>query len=209
MTTWIEGDNGNRASVEYWGSEESAIDEANDLRRQLAAAQHELAEARRALEGLKPAHKCECIARIHNMQPGRDWWLGKLTEPVPEWPHETHCLHIKTPLKDIVLLCNMGDLQGLTVLCDIPFPIVNATWKERMRAAYQRAAMVDIIIDDKSMRVPSATLAFLLKAQAGIDPHRVVWKQMPAGVPEKCLADTDHIEVRSGDEFWTSPAGTF
>ncbi len=91
---------------------------------------------------LHPPHQCRCIARIHNMAPGREWWLGELTERVSEWPHETHCLHIKTPLKDIVLLCNIGDLQGLTVLCDIPFPVKNPTWKERMEAAYRRAAQV-------------------------------------------------------------------
>jgi hypothetical protein len=104
------------------------------LKEQLAARERECGE-------LRPLHKCKCVARIHNMMPGRDWWLGELTEKVPEWPHETHCLHIKTPLKEIVLLCNMGDLQGLAVLCDIPWPIVNPTWKERMKDAYERAAL--------------------------------------------------------------------
>jgi hypothetical protein len=100
-----------------------------------------LKEPVKSNELLCPPHKCRCIARIHNMAPGRDWWLGELTEPVPEWPHETHCLHITTPLKSVVFLCNRGDLSGLAVLCDIPFPIVNETWRERMSDAYKRAAL--------------------------------------------------------------------
>src|SRR5687767_9838333 len=85
--------------------------ELTAARSQIAALTTERDEAREQaerLEGaLKPEHKCKCIARIHNMAPGRDWWLGELTEKVAEWPHETHCLHIKTPLKDVVFLCNM------------------------------------------------------------------------------------------------------
>lgn len=66
-------------------------------------------------DGLKPKHKCEFIARAF-MGENRDWWLGKLTEQVPEWPAETHCLHLKTPVKDVVFLCNSGDFQQLAVL---------------------------------------------------------------------------------------------
>ena len=43
---------------------------------------------------LKPRHKCKRIAAAL-MGEGRDWWLGKLTEPVKGWPQETHCLHMK------------------------------------------------------------------------------------------------------------------
>lgn len=121
--------------------------------------EHISAERDRLREGLQPLHKCRCIARIHNMAPGRDWWLGELTEKHPDWPNETHCLHIKTPLKDVVLLCNMGDLQGLTVLCNIPFPVVNERWKERMEAGYRRAAMPDLNEVVDKMLAPQATPA--------------------------------------------------
>lgn len=97
-------------------------------------------EAERELEErLRPPHQCRPVARIHNMAPGREWWLGFLTEPIADHPSETHCLHIKTPLKEVWLLCNIGDLQGLVVLCDIPFPVVNEVWKERMETSYLRS----------------------------------------------------------------------
>ena len=91
---------------------------------------------------LRPPHKCKPIAKINNMAEGRDWWLGELTEPfyAPDGAEETHCMHIKTPFKEIWLLCNMGDLQGLAVLVDVPFPILNQRWKDRMTTNYKHSA---------------------------------------------------------------------
>ena len=92
-------------------------------------------------ENLRPPHTCKKIAEIVNMNEGREWWLGEITEPfyAPDGTKETHCLHIKTPLKEIWLLCNIGDLQGLTVLANIPFPVTSQEWRERMEKHYQQS----------------------------------------------------------------------
>ena len=94
-------------------------------------------------EELRPPHVCKKVATISNMGKGRDWWLGELIEPfyAPDGVKETHCLHLKTPLKEVWFLCNQGDMQGLTVLTNIPFPVVNDAWRDRMALHYQNAAM--------------------------------------------------------------------
>lgn len=87
-----------------------------------------------APEGLKPPHKCEIIARAPNMAEGRDWWIGRLTEPVfVRGTKEKFCLHLKTPLKDVVFLLNDGDLGQLAVLlgCAQGKPICER-WVERL-----------------------------------------------------------------------------
>ena len=77
-------------------------------------------------------HKCKPIARM-SMDEGRDWWLGELTEPIPGWPNETHCLHIKTPLKELVLGVNMGDMMQLAVLAQIVHGCpINPHWLDNM-----------------------------------------------------------------------------
>lgn len=80
---------------------------------------------------LRPGHKCKPLARAVMME-GRDWWIGELLEAVPEWPHETHCLHMKTPLKDVSFLCNVGDFEQLMVLSNVVVELKNPEW---LRAA--------------------------------------------------------------------------
>lgn len=84
---------------------------------------------------LRPEHKCKPLARAVMMQ-GRDWWIGELTEHIPEWPLETHCLHMKTPLKDVSFLCNSGDFEQLLVLSNVVVKLKNLVW---LRAATARA----------------------------------------------------------------------
>lgn len=69
--------------------------------------------------------------------------------------------------------------------------------------------MARVSIDDKQIELPQRTEGHMLKAVAGIDPHRTVWKRMPVGVPEKIIHDTATIDLKDGDEFWTSPPATF
>ena len=57
---------------------------------------------------------------------------GELLEPVPEWPHETLCLHMKTPLKDVSFLCNAGDFEQLLTLSNVVVQLESLPW---LRAA--------------------------------------------------------------------------
>ncbi len=66
------------------------------------------------------------------MAENRNWWLGKLLEPIPGYPNETHCLHIKTPLKEVVLGINQGDMSLLAVLCQIVCGPINPEWLNSM-----------------------------------------------------------------------------
>ncbi|KKL09010.1 hypothetical protein LCGC14_2570130 [marine sediment metagenome] len=88
---------------------------------------------------LKPDHKCEKIATAY-MTEGRDWWVGRLLETVKEHPQETHCLHMLTPLKDVVFLVNEADFQWLTVLARAAIGPLDERWLESVtRGAIKRA----------------------------------------------------------------------
>ncbi len=76
-------------------------------------------------------HRCKKIASLP-MGKNRDWWLGKLLEPILEYPNETHCLHIKTPLKEVVLGVNQGDMSLLAVLSQIVCGPINPDWLNSM-----------------------------------------------------------------------------
>lgn len=76
-------------------------------------------------------HKCKKVAAM-KMGEGRDWWLGELLEPLDDFPRETHCLHIKTPLKEVVLGVNRGDMEQLAVLCQVVCGPINPHWLEHM-----------------------------------------------------------------------------
>lgn len=76
-------------------------------------------------------HKCSILAQAC-MGRGRKWWAGKLRERVKEFPAETHCLHLKTPLKDITFLCNEADFQQLQVLCRVVTGKLSETWINSM-----------------------------------------------------------------------------
>jgi hypothetical protein len=80
---------------------------------------------------LKIEHKCKLIARAC-MGEGRDWWCGELTEPIKEYPLETHCLHLKTQFKDVVFLCNKADFQQLQLLGRSITGKLDETWVESM-----------------------------------------------------------------------------
>lgn len=84
-----------------------------------------------ATERVKPPHKCRRIASAV-MDVDRDWWIGELLEPVPEWPKETHCLHMKTPIKNVVFLCNGGDFEQLLVLSNVVVELQNLDWLNSM-----------------------------------------------------------------------------
>jgi len=100
----------------------NAIKRANE---ELTALSHEKPEA------LRPVHKCECLLRAC-MGEGRDWWVGVLTEKVKGYPEETHCLHLKTALKNVVFLCNKADFEQLLVLCRKVTGEVNEAWIKAM-----------------------------------------------------------------------------
>jgi hypothetical protein len=86
---------------------------------------------------LKIKHKCKLIARAC-MDKGRDWWCGELTEPIKEYTLETHCLHLKTQLKDVVFLCNKGDFQQLQLLGRSITGKLDESWIESMLKVIKR-----------------------------------------------------------------------
>lgn len=91
-------------------------------------------------ERLRPPHKCEPIARVPPdlMDEGRDWWIGKLTERHPEWKGETHCLHIKTPLKEVWFLIWEGDMQWIAALGHAAFGPISLEWLDRTAASARK-----------------------------------------------------------------------
>lgn len=79
-------------------------------------------------------HKCKKIAELP-MEAPREWWLGELLEPISDYPRETHCLHIKTPLKEVVIAVHRGDMELLAVLCQVVCGSINPHWLENMEKA--------------------------------------------------------------------------
>ena len=66
------------------------------------------------------------------MGEGREWWIGKLTEPVTEHPSETHCLHLKTNAKDVQFLCNEADFRNLIIICRAVVGQPSESWLKSM-----------------------------------------------------------------------------
>ncbi len=64
-------------------------------------------------------HKCTKIAQIETHLEDRTIWLGKLDKVFEKAPLETHCIHITTPLKEIVLGVNKSDSWWLISLGQI------------------------------------------------------------------------------------------
>lgn len=96
-------------------------------------------------------HKCRPVAKVTNMGPGREWWMGELLEPIPGHEEETHCLHITTPYKSVVWGVNLGDMMAYAVLAhivhkelvkDFDGPI-NPNWLDAMERNYRKAAEED------------------------------------------------------------------
>ena len=101
-------------------------------------------------------HKCLRIARMP-MREGRDWWMGELTERLPDHPHETHCLHIQTPLKSVVLGVYRADLDYLAVLAQmVGGGPLNPHWSEKMADLMRRLAD-DTAFADYRRRVGGGT----------------------------------------------------
>lgn len=96
------------------------------LAEMLERANRDLANAQRDL--LLTGHKCQPMAEMR-MEPPRRWWLGRLTEPIAAYPDETHCLHIKSPLKEIVLGLQEADFVQFVAICEIALGYrINPTW---------------------------------------------------------------------------------
>ncbi len=116
---------------------------ASDLAERLRDMSYEVGVAQRAVlinaadaldNQVLSEHRCRKIASM-KMGPDRDWWLGELLEPIRGFPTETHCLHITTPLKDVVLGVNRADMEQLAVLCQIVCGPINPHWLETMAEA--------------------------------------------------------------------------
>lgn len=89
-------------------------------------------------------HKCKKIASM-KMGEGHDWWLGELLEPIAEFPTETHCIHITTPIKSLVLGVNRADMEQLAVLCQVVCGQINPRWLSNMEKALRHRAGVSSI----------------------------------------------------------------
>ena len=77
-------------------------------------------------------HKCEMVARGFMMNEGRDWWIGRLTEKIEQWPEEDYCLHLETPAKKVVFLLNQGDLYQLMSLCQAIVGVTSLAYIDSM-----------------------------------------------------------------------------
>lgn len=89
------------------------------------------------------SHKCRPIARGVSCEDGREIWLGELLEPIPDHPRETHCLHITTPAKRVVLGINAGDMAALAVLAQIVDGLIDNDWLNSMEIVFRKRAVVD------------------------------------------------------------------
>jgi hypothetical protein len=92
-----------------------------------------------ATDYLLTGHKCRPVARLM-MSPGRDWWIGELLAPIDGHPEETHCLHMKTPLKEVVYGINAADLQQLAVAARVVCGVIDPAWIEAMVGIVQHRA---------------------------------------------------------------------
>lgn len=94
-------------------------------------------------------HKCREIARVPNYQPdhgdGVWWFIGELTEKIPGHERETHCIHIKTPLKpEIVFGVNVTDAGPYAVIGQILYSgPVNPHWVDRQERRYRKNSRKD------------------------------------------------------------------
>lgn len=112
----------------HWSSVQEMHDDYVALERQM----HQWKQA------AEPPHECEFVAR-GVMAENRDWWIGKLTTVIPEWPNETHCLHMRTPIKSVVFLCNGGDFEQLMVMSNAVVNLADLEWLKSMtREAMKR-----------------------------------------------------------------------
>lgn len=77
-------------------------------------------------------HKCECISHAPAMAEGRSWWIGKLLEPVPDFPEESFCLHLQTKIKNVTFLCNEADFRNIIVMCAAAIGLPDIDWLHSM-----------------------------------------------------------------------------
>lgn len=64
-------------------------------------------------------HKCRPVAVVDLPGIGRDIWLGELLAPIPGHETETHCIHITTPYKSVVLGVNITDVGWMATFASI------------------------------------------------------------------------------------------
>ena len=81
------------------------------------------------------------------MDDGRVFWIGELLEPVEDFPHETHCIHITTPVKSVVFGVMHGDAAVMAVAAQIIHKDglksdkpINPRWIDLQEAHYRAAA---------------------------------------------------------------------
>lgn len=87
------------------------------------------------MSSFRERHKCREIARISNLAPGREVWVGELLEQDPAHPIETHCLHVITPENDVVFGLYSGDAGCLAIIAQILHGTpINQRWLETMEA---------------------------------------------------------------------------
>jgi hypothetical protein len=85
-------------------------------------------------------HKCKPIAIAIPVAEGRSIWVGELLEPVPDFP-ETHCIHVRTPFKDVVFGVNAADAAILAVLAQVIHGVpINPRWIDSMEKVYRSKA---------------------------------------------------------------------
>lgn len=85
-------------------------------------------------------HKCQKIAVAPPGLEGREMWLGILTEPIEGHPVETHCLHIKTPIKEVVFGLDEADFEQFAIFCQVVCGTLNSHWLEKMAEIYKDRA---------------------------------------------------------------------
>lgn len=85
-------------------------------------------------------HNCKMIAKISPIAEGREIWLGKLLNKIPNAPKETHCLHITTPFKSVVFGIINGDMLALSALATIVNDgTISHNWLNMLAKKYRRA----------------------------------------------------------------------
>ena len=83
-------------------------------------------------ERMRIPHKCKRIVTAPAMGEGREWWIGGLTEKIDSYPEETHCLHMTTPAKSVVFLCNEADFRNLIIICRAVVGLPDESWMQTM-----------------------------------------------------------------------------
>lgn len=106
--------------------------------------------AKPAIDYMLTGHKCEKVAEINTKLADRQIWLGKLTETYEKEPRETHCLHITTPEKQIVLGLCAADTWWLVPMGQI----IHQNDKGKMLTITQ----IEIMVSELMKNSPNPTI---------------------------------------------------